>query len=76
MLSAPISRQKGQFQAFGTKFALKWVLVLEFQKFQSGFGISDLEALCAPISRENGQIWIFVPKFAQKWILELDFQKP
>ena len=30
------------------KFTQKWILGSEFQKFQSGFGISILEILCAP----------------------------
>ena len=60
---------------FWPKFAQKWFLASEFQKSQSGFGISILEILWAPIFRQNGQLWIFGAKFAQKWILGSEFQK-
>ena len=58
-------RQDKQFWLFGSKFAQKWILGLEFQKSKSEFGINILETLWAPIFRQNGQHWLFGSKFAK-----------
>ena len=53
----------------------KWILVSEFQKSKTKFGISTSKIPCVIIFRRNAQLWIFWPKFAQKRILGSEFQK-
>ena len=53
----------------------KWILVSEFQKSKTKFGISTSKIPCVLIFRRNGQLWFFWPKFAQKRILGSEFQK-
>ena len=48
---------------FWYKFAQKWILRSEFQKYKSRFGISTSKIPWAPIFSLNGQLWIFWPKF-------------
>ena len=47
---------KGAIWVFAPKFALKWILRLEFEKSNSKYRISILEILCEPISDETEKL--------------------
>ena len=61
----PIFRQNDQLWIFGPKFAQKWILGLEFQKSNSGFGINTSNIPCVPIFSQDGQLLILWPKFGE-----------
>ena len=63
-LCVPIFGQTGQLWLFRPKCAQKWILVSEFQKSRSGFGICTSKKPCVPIFSKNGQFCFFWPKFA------------
>ena len=53
----PIFWQNEQLWLFQPKFAQKWILQLDLQKFESGFVISS-KIPCVPIFSQNGlKIW-------------------
>ena len=54
-----------QLWIFGPKFAQKWILMSEFQKSKSGFGIRTSNIPFVPIFSQNGQLLIFWPKFEE-----------
>ena len=51
----PIFSQHSQLLLFWPKFAQKWILRQQFQKFKSGFGISTSKIPCVLIFSQNGQ---------------------
>ena len=51
-----IFKQKSQPGLFRPKFALNWILGLDFQKSKSGFGISTSNIPCVPIFSQNEQL--------------------
>ena len=59
------SDKTNNFRFFGPKFAQKWIMMLEFQKSKSGFGIRTSNILFVPIFSQNGQLLIFWSKFGE-----------
>ena len=54
-----IFRQNVHFLLFLPKFVQKSILVLEFQKFKSGFGISTSMIPCMPYFSQKGFLEVF-----------------
>ena len=50
---------------FGSKFAQKWILGSEFQKYKSRFGINTSNIPRELIFIQNGQLLIFRPEFGE-----------
>ena len=47
--SSKVSNENKQGMVFRSKFAQKWILELDFEKFYSRFGISSFKISCVPI---------------------------
>ena len=58
-------KQNEELWIFGPKFAQKLMLELEFQKSNSGFGISTFTISCVSIFSQNGQHLVSRPKFGE-----------
>ena len=63
--SSKVSSKNKQGILFWSKLTLKWILGwefqkkilgLEFQKFESGFGISTCKIQCTPVFRQNERL--------------------